>query len=209
MSHGNPKTRYRRDLAPLLYVASLRIQLQELLEHNTAARGLAVQLSPWANLFVFEPTSSGAQGRGYHVFCHRRHFRLRYQQRSPGQVERSKDFWTFSKCDAFAWSEKFYSYFQLSYDSFLPLDDYLEDLAKRVSFFKDWSSDETKIPNKFWLGGFFFPQSFLTSILMDFARKDTIRFKINPIIIQFVDFLEFLNISSFEHRASTNHVIRN
>ena len=52
-----------------------------------------------------------------------------------------------------------------------------------------WSSDGTKTPSKFWLGGFFFPQSFLTSILMDFARKETNQFMtnqggINTIIIK-------------------------
>ena len=68
----------------------LRIQLRELLKHNPSARSLALQWPPRPNLNVLEPSSASSQGRGHHVFYHRKHFRMRRQQTSPGKVERSK-----------------------------------------------------------------------------------------------------------------------
>ncbi len=64
---------------------------------------------------------------------------------------------------------------QVSYASLLPIDGFLGDLSARVGFFRTWADSETfSPPEKFWVGGFFFPQSFLTSLLMDFSRRRSV-----------------------------------
>ena len=57
-----------------------------------------------------------------------------------------------------------------SYPSLRTLAGYIADLAARVDFFNGWI--EAGIPASFWLPGFYFPQSFLSAIQQNFARKN-------------------------------------
>jgi dynein heavy chain len=43
------------------------------------------------------------------------------------------------------------------------------DLIARVEFIRNWSTKGE--PAIFWIGGFFFPQSFMTGILQNYSRK--------------------------------------
>ena len=61
---------------------------------------------------------------------------------------------------------------KISYPSQSSLWKYLTDLSERIDFFKGWIQKGK--PESFWLGGFFFPQSFLTAILQNFARKNSV-----------------------------------
>ena len=70
---------------------------------------------------------------------------------------------------------------QVSYISCKKLIDWVDDLKKRLLFFDSWVKNG--IPQVFWFSGFFFPQSFLTSLLQNFARKnkvsiDTLKFDV-------------------------------
>ena len=59
---------------------------------------------------------------------------------------------------------------KMSYPTEKSLDEYLPDLAKRVDFFRQWVTTG-RTPDNFWISGFFFPQSFLTGVKQNFARK--------------------------------------
>jgi dynein heavy chain len=56
-----------------------------------------------------------------------------------------------------------------AYPSLKPLVSWFADLVARVDFIKTWATKGE--PGIFWIGGFFFPQSFMTGILQNFSRK--------------------------------------
>jgi dynein heavy chain len=56
-----------------------------------------------------------------------------------------------------------------AYPSMKPLVSWFSDLIARVDFVKTWSTKGE--PAAFWIGGFFFPQSFMTGILQKYSRK--------------------------------------
>jgi len=72
-----------------------------------------------------------------------------------------------------------------SYPSMKPLVSWIADLVKRVDFIKTWATKGE--PIVFWIGGFFFPQSFMTGVLQSYSRKhkvpvNSLRFK--TVIVQ-------------------------
>ena len=67
-----------------------------------------------------------------------------------------------------------------AYPSLKPLPSWFADLSNRVEFFRDWN--DMGVPSSFWLGGFFFPQGFLTGVLQTHSRSfnvpiDKLRFR--------------------------------
>lgn len=56
-----------------------------------------------------------------------------------------------------------------SYPSLKPLASYISDLIDRMAFLRKWIDHGE--PNVFWLSSFFFPQSFITGILQNYARR--------------------------------------
>ncbi|XP_025830771.1 dynein beta chain, ciliary-like [Agrilus planipennis] len=58
-----------------------------------------------------------------------------------------------------------------AYPSLLGLSAWCADLGNRIRSLEDWSGD-LNLPPTVWLGGFFNPQSFLTAIMQQTARKN-------------------------------------
>jgi dynein heavy chain len=57
----------------------------------------------------------------------------------------------------------------VAYPSMKPLSAWVDDLLERLNFIGKWI--ESGVPSVFWISGFYFPQSFLTASLQNFARK--------------------------------------
>jgi dynein heavy chain len=57
-----------------------------------------------------------------------------------------------------------------SYPSVKPLSSWIEDLKERTAMLDRWIELGTK-PAVVWISGLFFPQSFLTAIKQDYARR--------------------------------------
>lgn len=62
------------------------------------------------------------------------------------------------------------SWIKRAYPSMLGLQSWFNDLQLRLRELEQWTSDFA-LPSSVWLGGFFNPQSFLTAIMQDTARK--------------------------------------
>lgn len=58
-----------------------------------------------------------------------------------------------------------------AYPSMLPLGQWCGDLGARIKELEGWVTDFS-MPPTVWLGGFFNPQSFLTAIMQQTARKN-------------------------------------
>lgn len=58
-----------------------------------------------------------------------------------------------------------------AYPSLLPLAQWVSDLQVRIKELENWVGD-FQLPSSVWLGGFFNPQSFLTAIMQQTARKN-------------------------------------
>merc|ERR1711879_165071 len=58
-----------------------------------------------------------------------------------------------------------------AYPSLLGLSAWFADLISRIKDLETWSNDFS-LPNTVWLGGLFNPQSFLTAIMQQTARKN-------------------------------------
>lgn len=63
------------------------------------------------------------------------------------------------------------SWTRRAYPSLYGLSQWYADLLQRIKELESWTSD-FQLPAAVWLGGFFNPQSFLTAIMQQMARKN-------------------------------------
>lgn len=75
---------------------------------------------------------------------------------------------------------------KVSYSSLKPLASWFKDMIERVEFLRTWLMD--KLPNCFWMSGFYFPQGFLTGVLQNHSRNykipiDTLSFRFKVLAI--------------------------
>eukprot|EP00656_Telonema_subtile_P040770 TRINITY_DN45850_c0_g2_i1.p1 TRINITY_DN45850_c0_g2~~TRINITY_DN45850_c0_g2_i1.p1 ORF type:complete len:255 (+),score=14.02 TRINITY_DN45850_c0_g2_i1:111-875(+) len=61
------------------------------------------------------------------------------------------------------------AWIRVSYASTRGLSAWFVDFGQRIEFFRDWN--EGGAPPSFWLGGFVFPQGFLTAVLQTYSRQ--------------------------------------
>ena len=84
---------------------------------------------------------------------------------------------------------------KVSYPTEKTLDEYLDDLSRRVDFYTLWvNAEPAKPPFNFWISGFFFPHSFLTGIKQNFARKKSL--SVDLVVFKFV-FLEHTQVTPY------------
>ena len=57
----------------------------------------------------------------------------------------------------------------VAYPSLKPLASWITDLIQRINFMRTWLLNGQ--PNTFWMGGFYFPQGFMTGASQNHARK--------------------------------------
>eukprot|EP01105_Mastigella_eilhardi_P025496 TRINITY_DN6953_c0_g1_i1.p1 TRINITY_DN6953_c0_g1~~TRINITY_DN6953_c0_g1_i1.p1 ORF type:complete len:4254 (+),score=1253.29 TRINITY_DN6953_c0_g1_i1:29-12763(+) len=60
----------------------------------------------------------------------------------------------------------------VSYPSLKPLNSWYNDLLRRVSFLQDWVAHGR--PKSFWFCGFFYPKSFLSGLMQNYAQEHKI-----------------------------------
>jgi dynein heavy chain len=58
---------------------------------------------------------------------------------------------------------------KISYLCNKPLASWVDDLCARLKFLYDWVENGT--PKMFWMGAFFYTESFLTGVLQNYSRK--------------------------------------
>ncbi|KAI8999183.1 dynein heavy chain and region D6 of dynein motor-domain-containing protein [Gaertneriomyces semiglobifer] len=78
----------------------------------------------------------------------------------------------------------------VSYPTVKPLSGYITDLVARTTFLSAWQKNGP--PAVFWISGLFFPQSFLTATLQNYARKyvipiDTLSFDFKIVDMRWED----------------------
>lgn len=73
-----------------------------------------------------------------------------------------------------------------SYSTIKPLASYIDDLLKRIEFFQGWS--RLGVPNAFWFSAFYFPQTLITTIKMDFAKNHAIDFDEVDVKVELISF---------------------
>ncbi|RNF11625.1 dynein, axonemal, heavy polypeptide 1 [Trypanosoma rangeli] len=88
------------------------------------------------------------------------------------------------------------SWVALAYPSMKPLSSWVDDLVQRVQFIQSWY--DNGVPKVLWMGGFFFPQAFLTGTLQNYARRTSVA--IDSVSFAF-ELLEEKDFSQVEARA--------
>lgn len=74
---------------------------------------------------------------------------------------------------------------KVSYPSQRSLTGYITDLRQRLATFESWVSNGP--PTVFWLPGFYSPQSFLTAVLQDHARRRHVEIDRLSFVFEFED----------------------